>query len=160
MIVKERGARALEEAIARESDPLSSLVLDYTLNIRNLVQAFKIGKDAGEERLRQLRADDTDVFERVGTFQERVDRDQYCDLLRGWAIDYNWDCRVRRISQQPGYVFLEPTEFGEHAATSTMDEVCSLSIYEFDENDKIAHLDVYLQRRDKEGAPGSWSKAA
>jgi hypothetical protein len=159
--VKQRIAKTLDEAIAQETDPLSKLVLDYTRRIRNLVIAMKDGKDAGEAKLAELAAMvDTNAFERVGTFRERVNWDQYSQLLRDWGTDYNWDCHVRRVSQQPGYVFLELTEFGEYAATSTMDEVCSVSIYEFDENNRIVHLDVYLQRRDKAPAPGSWSKAA
>ena len=154
-----REAKTLEEAIVREDEPLSQIVLEYTKRMREYVDACKVG-GAAEEAAFTAVAElvDTARFERVGTYQERVNWDQYCTLLRNWGREYNWDCHVRRISQRGGFVVLELTEFGELDATKKMEEVCSASIYEFDENKKIVHLDVYLQSGEKEQVMEAWGE--
>jgi hypothetical protein len=158
--MKQRIAKTLEEAIEQETEDLSALVLEYSKRIRELVDAVKVGPQAGEAALARL-ADmvNTDRFERVGTYRECVGWDEYCKLLMDWGAEFNWDCHVRRVSQCPGYVLLELTEFGEYVPKKEMDIVCSLSIYEFGDNGKIDHLDVYLQRENKPAPPGSWGDA-
>ena len=159
--MKQRIARPLDGAIAQETEPLSALVLDYSRRIRDLVDAVKVGPAEGAAALARLEEMvDTASFERVGTYMECVRWDEYCRLLMDWGRDFNWDCHVRRVSECDGYAMLELTEFGEYAPRKEMDIVCSLSIYEFNAMGKINHLDVYLQRANKEPSPGTWADGA
>jgi hypothetical protein len=159
--VKLRIAKTLEDAIAREDEPLSQLVLEYSKRMRDYVDACKVGPEEEAAKLAILEElVDTERFERVGTYLERVNWAQYRTLIHNWGMDSNWDCHVRRVSQQAGFVVLELTEFGEKAATKVMEEVCSASFYEFDENRKLVHLDVYLQAGKKDAVPEKWGEPA
>jgi hypothetical protein len=68
----------------------------------------------------------TKTFERVGIFKEVVNWQEYADLLTSWASRSSWEFRIRRISEQPGCVFLELEEFSHYKESS--DAIYSLSV--------------------------------
>ena len=66
-------------------------------------------------------------------------------MLTGWAqaVD-KFETTVRRVSELPERVYFEVEEqhfFGDSARV-----VNSMSVFEFDADAKICHLDVYLQQ--------------
>lgn len=126
--------------------PLTRKVLDYEQTIKRLVPVVK---DPGDwAPLSELVA--VDEFERVGTFLEVQDWQQYTEMLTKWAsAESSFETTVRRISELPGLVYFEIEERHFRGADVDVDVVVvnSLTVFEFDENGKIRHLDVYLQQR-------------
>lgn len=84
-----------------------------------------------------------DEFERIGNFKEVMNWEQYTDFLTNWATASEWDGLFKRVSEVGGVVFLEleeRTKMGDFESV-----VNSVSVYEFTADDKIRHIDVYLQ---------------
>jgi len=136
--------------------PLSARVLRYTDLIEATVKAAKQpGFDASDwDVLSEVVAVDT--FERVGNFLEVMDWAAYTRMLTQWGTTTEFWSRFRRISEAGNCVFLE---LEEHNTPAGQPEtvVRSLSLYEFDENQKIRHLDIYLQYR-PEGMAAQWGE--
>jgi hypothetical protein len=121
--------------------PLTRTVLDYTQTIERLVPAVNGPSDWMP--LAEFVA--VDEFERVGTFMEVQDWQQYLDMLTQWAsATAKFETTVRRVSELPGLVYLEIEE--RHFRGDAAHVVNSLTVFEFDEAGKIRHLDVYLQQ--------------
>ena len=89
-----------------------------------------------------------DQFERVGTFLEVQNWQQYTEMLTQWAsaID-SFATAVRRTSELRGLVYYEVEE--RHFRDGNVTVVNSMTVFAFDKDTKISHLDVYLQQ-----APG------
>jgi hypothetical protein len=88
---------------------------------------------------------ETGDFERVGTFLEVMDWQQYTEMLTQWASATVFETTLRRITELPGLVYLEIEE--RHVRGGKLTVVNSLTVFEFSEAGKIRHLDVYLQQR-------------
>lgn len=110
-----------------------------------------------------------DKFERVGNYMERMNWPQYVEMLTQWAAATDFWSRFRRITEVGNLVFLELEEhnkprvdsefwrekFRTIAEAARIDPgavrgdaesvVNSLTLYEFDANGKLCHLDIYLQ---------------
>jgi hypothetical protein len=86
---------------------------------------------------------DTDRFERIGNFKDVMTWTEYAEFLTRWAPDAQWDCSFKRISEAGDLVVLELEERAVTNGVTTA--VNSLSVYEFDDDDRIHHVDVYLQ---------------
>jgi len=86
-----------------------------------------------------------DEFERVGTFLETQNWQQYTEMLTQWAsVTSTFETTVRRISELNGLVYFEIEE--RHFRGDQVNVVNSLTVFEFNEAGKIRHLDVYLQQ--------------
>jgi hypothetical protein len=86
-----------------------------------------------------------DEFERVGTFLEVQDWQQYTQMLTGWArATSRFETSVRRVSELPGLVYFEIEE--RHFRGDDMNVVNSLTVFEFNPAGKIRRLNVYLQQ--------------
>jgi hypothetical protein len=121
--------------------PLTRKVVDYTQTMKLLVPAITAPADWGP--LAEFVAVDT--FERVGTFLEVQDWHEYTEMLTRWAsATETFETTVRRISELPGLVYFEIEE--RHFRDGNVDLVNSLTVFEFDDDGKIQHLDVYLQQ--------------
>ena len=125
--------------------PLSRRVLDFERTLRSLVRAA--GEPgfgaAGWAPLAEFAA--VGEFERVGTWMEVMNWQQYTEFLDTWArSSMGFDTTVRRVSELPGLVYLEIEE--RHTRPGGVWLVNSLSVYEFNDDGKIRHLDVYLQQ--------------
>jgi hypothetical protein len=121
--------------------PLTRKVLDYTQTMKRLVPAITAPADWAP--LAEFVA--VDEFERVGTFLEVQDWQQYTQMLTQWAsATETFETTVRRISELPGLVYFEIEE--RHFRGGNVNVVNSMTVFEFDEDGRIRHLDVYLQQ--------------
>jgi len=124
-----------------DSGPLTCTVLDYTQAMGRLVPAVKDPADWAP--LADFVA--VDEFERVGTFREVQDWEQYIEMLTRWAsATERFETTVRRVSELPALVYFEIEE--RHFRPDAVHVVNSLTVFEFNEAGKIRHLDVYLQQ--------------
>jgi hypothetical protein len=122
--------------------PLTRRVLGYTETIERLVPT--VTSSADWAALAEYVA--VEEFERVGTFLEVQDWQQYVEMLTRWASATDaFETRVRRVSELPGLVYLEVEE--GHVRGGTASVVNSMTVFEFDEVGRIRHLNVYLQQR-------------
>ena len=86
-----------------------------------------------------------DEFERIGTFLEVQNWQQYTEMLTQWASAIaSFETTVRRISESRGLVYFEVEE--RHFRGGDVNVVNSMTVFEFDDDGKIRHLDVYLQQ--------------
>jgi hypothetical protein len=124
-----------------DGGPLTRTVLDYTQTIERLVPVVRGPSDWAP--LADFVA--VNDFERVGTFLEVQDWQQYLEMLTQWASSTTrFETTVRRTSELPGLVYLEIEE--RHVRGDATHAVNSLTVFEFKEAGKICHLDVYLQQ--------------
>ena len=86
---------------------------------------------------------DPESFERVGNFKEVMDWPSYRDFLAGWAPTAEWECSFKRVTEKGNLVLLELEE--RTTMGGVQNAVNSLSVYAFDQDGKIRHLDIYLQ---------------
>lgn len=124
---------------------LAQQVLDFEATVKRLVKAAKDPgfTAAGWAPLAEFVA--VREFERVGTWMEVMNWEQYTGFLTQWAkSSMGFDTVLRRISELPGLVYLELEE--RHTRNGGVAVVNSLSVYEFNDEGKIKHLDVYLQQ--------------
>jgi hypothetical protein len=121
--------------------PLTRRVLDYTAAIQRLVPDIEAPGDW--DPLAEFVAEDE--FERVGTFLEVQNWHQYTAMLTQWAsATESFETTVRRISELPGVVYFEIEE--RHFRGGKVHVVNSMTVFSFDEDGRICHLDVYLQQ--------------
>ena len=124
-----------------DAGPLTRAVLEYTKTMERLVPTVK--GPAGWSPLAGFVA--VDEFERVGTFREVQGWQQYTEMLTQWATaTVKFETTVRRTSEVPGLVYFEIEE--RHFRGDAAHVVNSLTVFEFDDDGKIRHLDVYLQQ--------------
>lgn len=132
----------VEDIIGRYAG-LSRKVLEYSQAMKALVDESKTpGFDP--TRWGEMGAFlDTGNFERVGNFKEVMDWPSYRDFLAGWAPHAEWECSFKRVTEQGNLVLLELEE--RTTMGGMQNAVNSLSVYEFDDGQRIRHLDIYLQ---------------
>ena len=137
-------ARAAVVPKGEKLGPLSRTVLQYIALMKQLVvRAKQPGfTDANWSPLAKLVA--VTDFRRVGPFKEVMTWPEYASYLTKWSKSSGHDHSVRRITEAPGVVFLELEE--RNGTGANVSVVNSMSVYEFDKNGKIRHLDIYLQR--------------
>lgn len=84
-----------------------------------------------------------DEFVRIGPFKEVMNWAEYAEFLTNWAVSADWDCSFQRITETPDLVFLELEERSRVGDFNSV--VNSVSVYEFDADDKVRRIAVYLQ---------------
>lgn len=121
--------------------PLTRKVLDYTRDMRDLVPTIESADDWGPLEV-YVAVDD---FERVGTFLEVQSWREYTEMLTMWAsATDSFETTVRRIAELDDLVYYEIEE--RHHRDGGVDVVNSMTVFEFDRDGRICHLDVYMQR--------------
>jgi len=143
---------------AEQAQGLASLVLRYCGTVREIIQGarepgFSIDSWGPLESLVAV-----DRFVRIGSFKEEVDWRGYLDLMTAWAPTTQYDFSFKRITEAGRLVFLELEE--RSVNSGELDVVNSVTVYEFDENRKLIHLDVYLQRAFPGGVEAGWGTRA
>jgi hypothetical protein len=124
-----------------EVGPLTQKVMKYQDTVRQLVPTVKTTEDWAP--LAALIA--IDRFERIGTFLEVQNWQQYAEMLTGWAQSVDaFETTVRRVSELPELVYFEIEE--RHFFGDSTHVVNSMTVFEFDADAKICHVDVYLQQ--------------
>ncbi|MFA7585483.1 MAG: hypothetical protein WCY11_04690 [Novosphingobium sp.] len=122
---------------------LARKVLDYSQTMKRLVDAAKQPGFSAESWAPLATMVATDRFKRVGNFKEVMNWDEYVAFLTGWAMHSEWECSFRRVTAGSNVVFLELEERSRTGGVGSV--VNSVSVYEFDADGLIAHLDIYLQ---------------
>jgi hypothetical protein len=121
--------------------PLTRRVLEYDRALQLLVAEVK--EPADWAPLTEFVA--VDDFERVGTFLEEQNWNEYTEMLTRWAsVTESFVTTVRRISETGALVYYEIEE--RHSRGDNMNVINSMTVFEFDANDKIRRLNVYLQQ--------------
>jgi hypothetical protein len=116
-------------------------VADYTATMQQLVPT--ITTDADWAPLAAFAS--IDDFERVGTFLEAHDWPHYVTMLTQWASAVDrFEITVRRVTETGRLVYYEIEE--RHFRGDDVNVVNSMTVFEFDDSDRICHLDVYLQQ--------------
>lgn len=125
-----------------EYGPLTKKVIEYQDTVKGLVQTAKTPEDwVGP--LGELIA--VDEFERTGPFLDVQNFTQYTQMVNGWAQGtQGFDTTVLRISELPRRVYFEVEE--RHQIGDMKLVVNSMNVFEFDEDGKVCHLDVFLQQ--------------
>jgi hypothetical protein len=139
----------IEEALEQETGTLARIALEYAAIYGRVVPLARepgFGEDAWAP-LEELIA--VDEFERVGLLKEVMDWPAYRSALTAFARSGTWEGTFRRVTELPDLVFLELVERLDKGGTIT--ELNSVSVFEFDEANKIRHLDIYVQQE----PPGS-----
>jgi len=131
------------DAIVAEHTGLARTVLEYTLEMKRIVDRAK-QPDFDERNWDSLaRLVATDNFTRIGPLKDVMSWPEYVAFLTGWAPTRHWECSFRRITQTGDLVFLELEERSDPDDPAAAAN--SLSIYDFDDRDRLRRLDVYLQ---------------
>ncbi len=124
-----------------EHGALARKVLEYQDVMKRLVPTIKADEDWAP--LESLVA--VDEFERVGTRCEVQDWREYKQLLTQWAgAIATFETTVQRVSELPELVYFAAEE--RHFRGEEVTVVNSLSVFEFDADEKIRRLSVYLQQ--------------
>lgn len=131
------------EDVIGESTGRSRAVLEYSQTMSRLV---KSAKDPGFSvdswaPLAELIA--VDEFIRIGPFKEVMNWDEYVEFLTNWAKSSDWDCSFKRLTETADVAFLELEERSRIGDFSSV--VNSASVYEFNADNKIRYIAVYLQ---------------
>lgn len=122
--------------------PLARKVLDYTQTVKRLVSAPEAPTDWAP--LAEFVT--VDEFERVGTFLEVQNWQQYTEMLTQWAsASEGFETSVRRVSELARLVYYEIEE--RHTRGGNVHVVNSMTVFEFNEDGKILHINVYLQQQ-------------
>lgn len=131
------------DAVVGDHTGRSRTVLEFTLEMKRIVdRAKQPGFDARDvESLGRFVA--TDVFTRMGPFKDMMTWPSYVAFIAGWAPRSHWECSFRRITESDNLVFLELEERSDPDNPAAAAN--SLSVYEFDDGDRLRRLDVYLQ---------------
>jgi len=120
---------------------LTDTVLEYTETIRRIVASVE--SPADWVPLADFVA--VDAFGRVGTFLEVQTWPQYTEMLTRWAsATDSFETTVRRVSELDRLVYFEVEE--RHHRGGDVHVVNSMTVFAFDDDGRIRHLDVYLQQ--------------
>jgi hypothetical protein len=132
----------IEDVVAAHSG-CAHTVLQYSAVIKHLVEEAKKPGFSVDSwgQLAELVA--VREFERVGAFKEVMKWPDYVEFLTKWAISSEWECSFKRITETGGRVFLELEECSKVGDFTSV--VNSFSVYEFTDDGKIRHIDLYLQ---------------
>jgi len=144
MAIDRQAALQARDVARAGASPLVAKVFRYNDLIEQVVHAAK-APDFTPDGWKVLEeVIDPAKFERVGNFKEVMDWPAYIAMLTAWGKTTAFWSNFRRISESGRCVFLELEEHNtpEGGAESVVN---SLSLYEFDANDRLVHLDIYLQ---------------
>lgn len=121
----------------------SRAVLEYSQTTKRLVDSAKAPQFTAADWAPLAELIDVENFVRVGPFKEVMDWASYTEFLTSWAKSSEWDCTFQRLTETPDVVFLELEERSRSGDFSSV--VNSVSVYEFNADNKIRRIAVYLQ---------------
>ncbi|WP_007510758.1 hypothetical protein [Pseudofrankia saprophytica] len=127
------------------SGGLAEKVISYDATVRSVVAMAKDPGFTPENWAPLAEFVAVDEFERVGTWLEVSNWQEYTEFLTKWATSSAFDTTLLRISELPGLVYYEVEERHQRQ-DGTLDVVRSLSVFVFNEEGKICNLEVFLQQ--------------
>jgi len=120
---------------------LTRTVLEYEQTMKRLVPGLESAADWAP--LAEFVA--VDEFERIGTFLEVQNWQQYTEMITGWArATDSFETTVLRISEVDSLVYFEIEE--RHFRSGGVNVVNSMTVFEFNDEGRIHRLNVYLQQ--------------
>lgn len=134
----------------KELGPLSRIVMEFCKLHDVIVPRAKAAGFAASGWAPMAELVATDEFKRVGAYLEVMNWNQYTAFLTQWASDTAFDSTLRRISEAGRAVFYEIEERHFRGEESIVKNV--MAVFEFNEGNKICHLDIYEQAKDS----GRW----
>ena len=121
--------------------PLTQMVLEYDRALQRLVSEARDLADWAP--LSEFI--DVEHFERIGTFLEVQNWNDYIEMLTRWAsVTESFETNVRRITEIRRLVFYEIEE--RHSRGDNVNVINSMTVFEFGANNRIRRLNVYLQQ--------------
>jgi hypothetical protein len=134
---------------------LARKVLEYSEHFQRIVHELKKpgGREADWGPLETLV--DVRRFRRLGVFltgrAEVSDWPQYKRLITEYGGMTAWEGTLRRITEVHGLVFLELEE--RNTRDGVTDVSNTVTIYEFDADERLVRLDVYVAHLERRGEP-------
>ncbi len=131
----------MDPSASESAGPLTQRVLEYDRAMQRLVAEVRDPADWAP--LREFVA--VQDFQRVGTFLEVQSWNEYTEMLTRWAMaTESFETTVVRISETGALVYYEIEE--RHFRGDNVHVINSMTVFEFDANDRIRRLNVYLQQ--------------
>ncbi|WP_395337128.1 hypothetical protein WBP06_21575 [Novosphingobium sp. BL-8H] len=136
---------------SNEFSGLTRKVIEYSEAFSRLVEKSKTRplEDADWADIERLV--DVDSYVRMGVFlspqAEVIDWAKYKYYITQYAAGTSWEGTLRHVTEQPGRVILELEE--RNARGGVTDVSNTVTIYEFDDAERIRHLDVYVMPLEK-----------
>jgi hypothetical protein len=147
---------SLADTKARDHTALERKVLDFLTVMDRVLEMPKQPPVTAADWAPLGELVDRERFHRVGNFGEKVNWEEYTDLLVRWANFSWWKGYIWRLREapasagQPAVVYLESEERSnrDHPVLEDGDyeTLASIAAYEFDEKGLITQLHVYDQR--------------
>lgn len=134
--------RALDDVIG-EATGRSLVVLQYSRVMRDLVKRAKEPEFSTDSWAPLADFVSTEDLVRVGPFKEVMNWTQYTEFLTNWAKSSDWDCSFKRVTETGALAFLELEERSQIGDFSSV--VNTASVFEFNADNKIRSMAVYLQ---------------
>jgi hypothetical protein len=132
---------------------LSRKAIDYGLRQKQILDRVN-EPDYSEDEWHSLKDFvATEEFERIGNFKEAMTYDTMISFLQKWSRTSHWEGSFKRVTEHDNVVILELEERNTYNGETTI--VNSVSIYEFNSEGKLRHLDVYLQMTPASGFPNT-----
>ncbi len=126
--------------------PLSKRVMRFGEMMESAAQAT--GEPIDWEAYEELVA--TDKFKRVGAYMEVMNWEEYTRFISEWAGKTRFEHTVLRVCEVGQLVFFDIEE--RHYKGEEFIRKNVMAVYEFDEGQRIRHLDIYEQAKDS----GQW----
>jgi hypothetical protein len=121
----------------------SRTVLEYSQITKRLVDSAKQPGLTVESWAPLAELIAVDEFVRIGPFKDVMNWAEFAEYLTNWAMSADWDCSFQRITETPDLVFLE---LGERSRIGDFNSVVNtVSVYEFDADNKVRRIAVYLR---------------
>jgi hypothetical protein len=126
-----------------ETSGRSRAVLEYSQITKRLVESAKQPGFTVESWAPLAELIAVGEFVRIGPFKEVMNWDEYAEFLTNWAVSADWDCSFQRVTETADLVFLELEERSRMGDFNSV--VNTVSVYEFNADDKLRRIAVYLQ---------------
>jgi hypothetical protein len=137
---------ATATAAVDEFGPLSQRVIRFGEMMEAAAQAT--GEPIDWEAFEEFVA--TDEFKRVGAYLEVMNWQEYTQFISEWAGKTRFEYTVLRVCEVGQVVFFEIEE--RHYKGEDFIRKNVMAVYEFGEDQRIRHLDIYEQAKDS----GQW----
>lgn len=131
------------EDVIDQTTGRSRAVLEYSRTMKSLVERAKEPDFTAESWAPLAELIDTENFIRIGPFKEVMNWAEYTEFLTDWAKSANWECSYQRLTEAAELLLLELEEYSEIGDFRSV--VNTASVYEFNSDDKIRYVAVYLQ---------------
>ncbi|TCM22088.1 hypothetical protein EDF56_101769 [Novosphingobium sp. PhB165] len=125
---------------------LTQKVIAYSEEFAGIVEKAKSGPLEASDWAGIEALVNVDAYERMGVFlgpqAEVIDWPKYKYYVSQYAAGSSWEGTLRHVTEQANRVILELEE--RNSRDGVTDVSNTVTIYEFDDAQKLRHLDVYV----------------